>query len=52
MAKVINCECGLVLRGETEDEVIGEAERHIQENHPELVGEVSRDKLEAWVREE
>lgn len=52
MAKVINCERGLTLRGESNDEVIAAAEQHIQESHPELVGEVSREQLEAWVQEQ
>ena len=52
MAKVINCECGMTLRGESDDEVIAAAEQHIQENHPELVGQVSRDQLQEWVQEE
>ena len=51
MAKVINCECGLTLRGESGDEVISAAEQHIRENHPDLVGQVSREQLEAWVQE-
>ena len=52
MAKVINCECGLTLRGETDDEVIAAAEKHVQESHPDLVATVSRDDLEGWVQEE
>lgn len=52
MAKLIKCECGLSLRGESDDEVITAAEQHIQENHPDLVGTVSRDQLQAWVQEE
>lgn len=52
MAKVINCECGLTLRAETDDEVMAAAEQHIQENHPDLVGTVSREQLQAWVQEE
>ena len=52
MAKVINCECGLTLRGDSDDEVIGAAQEHIRESHPELVDAVSREQLEGWVREE
>lgn len=52
MAKVINCECGLTLRGESDDEVVAAAERHIQESHPELVGTVSREQLEGWIQEQ
>jgi predicted small metal-binding protein len=45
MAKVINCECGYVARGETDDELIADAERHINRDHPDLVGKVSRADL-------
>ena len=52
MAKVINCECGLTLRGESDDEVIAAAEQHIGDSHPDLVGQVSREQLADWVQEE
>lgn len=52
MPKVINCECGLTLRGETDDEVIEAAEKHVQESHPDLVGTLSRDDLQGWVQED
>ncbi len=52
MAKVINCECGMSLRGESDEEVIAAAEEHIRDNHPDLVGSISRDQLEEWVQED
>ena len=52
MAKVIKCECGYVARGETEEELIGEAERHIQSDHPDLVGRIGSDDLLAMAEEE
>jgi predicted small metal-binding protein len=45
MAKLINCECGYVVRGETDEELIAAAEEHINSAHPELVGKVSREDL-------
>jgi predicted small metal-binding protein len=45
MAKLINCECGQVVRGETDDELVKNAEEHINRDHPELVGKLSRDDL-------
>jgi predicted small metal-binding protein len=51
MAKLINCECGQVVRGETDDELISAAEEHINRDHPELVGKVSRDDLLAMSEE-
>ena len=34
MAKQINCECGFVARGETEDEVIARIRDHMGSDHP------------------
>ena len=51
MAKVINCECGYVVRGEDENELVANAENHMQENHPDLVGKVSREDLLAMAEE-
>jgi predicted small metal-binding protein len=52
MAKVINCECGHVVRGETDDELIAAAEEHVNRVHPELVGKISRADLMAMAEEE
>jgi predicted small metal-binding protein len=52
MAKLINCQCGRTIRGDTEDEVIERAEQHVRENHPELVGSVTREQLADWIEEE
>ena len=43
--KVINCECGQVVRGNTEDELVRAAEEHNKRDHPELVGKITRDDL-------
>jgi predicted small metal-binding protein len=51
MAKHINCECGYVIRGETDDELVANAERHMRESHPDLVGQVARDDLIAMADE-
>ena len=51
MAYVITCDCGYVSRGETEDELVEEVNRHIDEVHPDLAGKVSRDDLVAMAEE-
>jgi predicted small metal-binding protein len=33
MAKIINCDCGYVARGETDDELVQVAQRHAREVH-------------------
>jgi predicted small metal-binding protein len=45
MGKLINCECGYVVRGETDDELIANAEAHVQRDHPDLVGKITREDL-------
>ncbi len=51
MSKIINCECGQVVRGETDDELLANAEEHVNRDHPELVGKVSREDLLAMSQE-
>lgn len=51
MAYVINCDCGHVSRGETEDELVQEATRHMEEVHPDIAGKVSREDLLAMAQE-
>src|SRR5919108_2270747 len=51
MAYLINCDCGYVSRGETEDELVDEANQHIDEVHPDMAGKVSRDDLLAMAEE-
>jgi predicted small metal-binding protein len=51
MAKQISCECGYVIRAESDEQVVAQAEAHIASDHPDLVGKVSRDDLLSWVEE-
>jgi predicted small metal-binding protein len=51
MAKVINCECGEVVRAETDDELVENVERHVSEAHPDLVGKMSREDILAMAEE-
>lgn len=51
MAKLINCECGKVVRGDTDDELIARAEEHMRSDHPEMIGKVSRDDLLSMAEE-
>lgn len=45
MGKLINCECGEVVRGDDEDELVANATAHVNANHPELVGKLSREDI-------
>lgn len=52
MTKLIRCICGYVSRGGTDDEVVAAAQRHIESEHPDLVGKVAREELLAMVEAE
>lgn len=49
--KVIPCVCGRVVEGEDDDELWQNAQRHLREDHPDLVGKVSRADLLAQAEE-
>jgi predicted small metal-binding protein len=51
MAKQITCECGYVIRGDSEREVMQGARDHMQADHPELVDKVGEDDLRGWIEE-
>jgi hypothetical protein len=51
VSKVINCECGDVVRAEDDDELVVKVERHVGEAHPELVGKMSRGDILAMAEE-
>jgi predicted small metal-binding protein len=45
MAKLINCECGEVIRAESDDELVRKVEEHVDGHHPDLVGKLTRDDV-------
>jgi predicted small metal-binding protein len=51
MAKQITCECGVVLRGETDGEVMDGARDHMRADHPDLLEKVSDADLQGWIEE-
>jgi len=38
MVRVIHCECGQVVRGKTDDELVASVEEHVRTDHPESSG--------------
>jgi predicted small metal-binding protein len=52
MGYVINCECGYVVRAENEDDVVANAEAHVRDEHPDMVGKVSREDFLAMAEEQ
>lgn len=51
MSKVINCECGEVVRAENDDELVAKVSEHVGEAHPELVGKMGRADILAMAEE-
>lgn len=49
MAKLFTCQCGVVLRGETDDELVANAQGHAREVHNM---EISREQVLAMARTE
>jgi predicted small metal-binding protein len=45
VAKKIDCQCGYTVRGETDDELVANAEEHMRDKHPDMVGTMSREQL-------
>ena len=51
MAKQINCECGYVARGDSDDDVVQRIRDHMRTDHPELLARVSDEDLRGWIEE-
>jgi predicted small metal-binding protein len=51
VAYTITCNCGYVIRGSTEDDVVRRAQDHIQDAHPDLVGKISAQDLLSMAEE-
>jgi predicted small metal-binding protein len=52
MGKVVNCECGQTVRAESDGDLVAQVEAHVQRDHPELVGKLSRDDILGMAEEE
>jgi hypothetical protein len=51
MAKLINCECGEIVRGASDDELVENVTAHVERHHPDLVGKLSREDILAMAEE-
>jgi predicted small metal-binding protein len=52
MARIIQCECGFVARGETDTEVIDVIRDHLRTDHPALLDTVGQEDLLGWIKVE
>ena len=49
MARQITCECGQIVRAETEDEVVDLTLEHLRSDHPQLADRITRDEIVALI---
>jgi len=52
MGKLVNCECGEVVRGNTDEELLSEIKTHLNRDHPDLVGKVDPKDILSMAEEE
>jgi predicted small metal-binding protein len=52
MARIIQCECGFVARGQTDAEVIDAIRGHLGTDHPALLATVDQADLLGWIKVE
>lgn len=43
--KVVHCECGTDVQAETDDELVANVQEHVQDRHPEMVGQMTREQI-------
>ena len=49
MARQITCECGQIVRGETEAELVDLTREHLRSDHPQLADRITRDEIVALI---
>jgi hypothetical protein len=42
---VLQCPCGTVLKGATEDQIVDVAFAHLREQHPDIAGDYEREHI-------
>jgi predicted small metal-binding protein len=52
MARIIQCECGFVARGQSDGDVIEVIRGHMRTDHPALLATVDQDDLLGWIKVE
>jgi len=52
MAKRIVCECGYIIRGEDNEQVVERGREHMNANHPAIAAVISDEQLTEMAEEE
>jgi predicted small metal-binding protein len=45
----MECECGFIAHGDSDDQMVGVIRGHMASDHPALLDTVSRDDLLSWI---
>ncbi len=49
MQRQVSCECGYQVRDADEDALVRTVQRHVSDNHPELVDQVTPEMIKGWI---
>ena len=49
LAKIMRCDCGYVIRGETDDEIVAKVQKHAREVHDM---EITKEQVLAMAQQE
>jgi predicted small metal-binding protein len=49
MAHQVKCECGYIVRADTDDQVLATLRDHLRTDHPELVDKISDQQILDWI---
>ena len=49
MARQVKCECGYVVRGVSDDDVVAKTREHLRSDHPDLLDRVSDADIRSWI---
>jgi hypothetical protein len=52
MARIIVCECGTIVRGDSDQDLLAGGRRHMQSNHPAVAQQITDEELLALSEEE
>jgi predicted small metal-binding protein len=52
MGRMIRCECGEIVRGEDDPQVLAAAHEHIEAKHPDLVTTINDSQLMAMAEDD
>ena len=49
MIRQIRCECGILVRASSDDEVVALVLEHLATNHPAIADTITADDLRNWI---